>query len=309
MSSTDIKSFVDSFDTVLTDCDGVLWKGNSPIENSPEMIHQFRKLGKKVIYVTNNSTKTRKEYVEKCSDLGFGGSYEEIYTTSFLSAAYLKSIGFSKKVYLYGTKGIADELANHGIDSIGLGPDPVPEDWVPPHSTNALTKAATELDSDVGCVIASIDYHSSYIKMLKAVSYLNNPETIFLATNMDERFPYSKDLVLPGTGSMVMSIITASRRQPKILGKPETFMFEAVKKDFPDIKPERTLMIGDNTKTDIMLGKNCGLKTLMVGSGVDSIQEANRWKTDSECTQDEKDRVPDFTIAKLGDLLSLTKSF
>ena len=42
-----------------------------------------------------------------------------------------------------------------------------------------------------------------------------------------------------------MSIITASRRQPKILGKPETFMFEAVRKDFPDIKPERTLMIGD----------------------------------------------------------------
>ena len=46
---------------------------------------------------------------------------EEIYTTSFLSAAYLKSIGFSKKVYLYGTKGIADELENFGIDYIGLG--------------------------------------------------------------------------------------------------------------------------------------------------------------------------------------------
>ena len=57
-----------------------------------------------------------------------------------------------------------------------------------------------------------------------------------------------------------------------------------------------------------MLGKNCGLKTLMVGSGVDSIQEANRWKTESECTQDERNRVPDFTITKLGDLLFLTKS-
>lgn len=70
-----------------------------------------------------------------------------------MTGAYLKSIGFNKKVYLYGTRGIADELANFGIDSIGLGPDPVPEEWVPPHSTNALTKAATELDSDIGCVI------------------------------------------------------------------------------------------------------------------------------------------------------------
>ena len=109
-----------------------------------------------------------------------------------------------------------------------------------------------------------------------------------------------------GTGSMVMSIVTASRRQPKILGKPETFMFEAVTKKFPDIKPERTLMIGDkyvmnfvqkchyisyskintfSTKTDIMLGKNCGLKTLMVDTGVDSIEEAVRWKTSLDSSQ------------------------
>ena len=131
---------------------------------------------------------------------------------------------------------------------------------------------------------------------------------------------------------MVMSIVTASRRQPKILGKPETFMFEAVAKDFPDIKPERTLMIGDkyvkifsvskkmdifycfffllfSTKTDILLGKNCGLKTLMVGSGVDSIQEANRWKNSLDSSQEEKNRVPDFTVSKLGDLLPLTNQF
>ena len=102
MSPTEVKTFFDSYDTVLTDCDGVLWKGkfttlihiffrsfpiniinfinffkkgNNPIEGSPEMIHKFREMGKRVIYVTNNSTKTRKDYVKKCADLGFGGSY------------------------------------------------------------------------------------------------------------------------------------------------------------------------------------------------------------------------------------------
>ena len=63
-----------------------------------------------------------------------------------------------------------------------------------------------------------------------------------------------------------------------------------------------------STKTDIMFGKNNGLKTLMVDSGVDCVKEANRWKTAPECSQDEKDRVPDFTIAKLGDLLPLSNS-
>ena len=61
-----------------------------------------------------------------------------------------------------------------------------------------------------------------------------------------------------------------------------------------------------STKTDILFGKNSGLKTLMVGSGVDSIQEANRWKNSLDCSQEEKIRVPDFTVSKLGDLLPLT---
>ena len=76
--------------------------------------------------------------------------------------------------------------------------DPVPDVWEN-CKEEVLSKAANDLDPEVGCVIASIDYQSSYIKILKAVSYLNKPDVIFLATNMDERFPYSKDLVLPGT--------------------------------------------------------------------------------------------------------------
>ena len=81
--------------------------------------------------------------------------------------------------------------------------------------------------------------------MLKAVSYLHDPNVIYLATNMDERFPYGPNLVVPGTGSMIVTISTASQRQPKVLGKPEEFMFQAIQKDFPEIKAERTLMIGD----------------------------------------------------------------
>jgi phosphoglycolate phosphatase len=129
MSHEDIKTFFGSFDTVLSDCDGVLWQGPDAIPGSPEMIHKFRDMGKKVIYVTNNATKSRKEYVTKCTDLGFGGVYEEIYTPSFLVTSYLKGINFDdkKKVYLFGSSGIANELSDAGIKFIGLGPDPMPE--------------------------------------------------------------------------------------------------------------------------------------------------------------------------------------
>ena len=73
LSNPELDEFLSSFDTVLTDCDGVLWTGSYAINGSPEVVQALRKMGKKVIYVTNNSTKSRKEYLKKVTDLGFGG--------------------------------------------------------------------------------------------------------------------------------------------------------------------------------------------------------------------------------------------
>ena len=65
-----------------------------------------------------------------------------------------------------------------------------------------------------------------------------------------------------------------------------------------------------STKTDIMLGKNCGLQTLFVDSGVDRLTEVRGWKTSggSDGLEAEKNRVPDFFANKLGDLLPLANS-
>ena len=70
-SKSDVSGFLSSFDTVMTDCDGVLYRGTGAIPGSPEMIQKFRDLGKKIVYVTNNSAKVRTEYVQKFKDLGY----------------------------------------------------------------------------------------------------------------------------------------------------------------------------------------------------------------------------------------------
>ena len=61
---------------------------------------------------------------------------------------------------------------------------------------------AENLDKDVGCVIASLTYELSFMKLMKAVSYLDNPDVIFLGTNTDPVFPVRKGCVVPG---MVLS--------------------------------------------------------------------------------------------------------
>ena len=92
--------------TVLTDCDGVLWSGNTPIPGSVEMIHKFREMGKKVIYVTNNATRSRKEYVTKMDDLGFGGTYVSylVFISQNLkkkSSQKTREINFTEILFVY----------------------------------------------------------------------------------------------------------------------------------------------------------------------------------------------------------------
>lgn len=102
-----------------------------------------------------------------------------------------------------------------------------------------------KIDPQVGAVVVGFDQHISYPKMVKAATYLNNPNNLFIATNTDERFPFGRNAVVkPGSGAIVRAIETAAERKPILIGKPETYIAEAILKKCKMI-PERTLMIGD----------------------------------------------------------------
>ena len=90
LSKEEFKNFIESIDVILSDCDGVLWRETEVIQNSPETVNKFKQLGKKFFYITNNNTKTRSEFVEKCDRLKYNATMEEIVCTSFLAAVYLK---------------------------------------------------------------------------------------------------------------------------------------------------------------------------------------------------------------------------
>ncbi|XP_046674595.1 phosphoglycolate phosphatase 1A, chloroplastic-like [Homalodisca vitripennis] len=80
LSSNEYETFLNSFDTVLSDCDGVLWLESEVIKGSPEVINKFKTSGKKIFYVTNNSTKTRDQFLDKFKKLGFNATKDRIRT-------------------------------------------------------------------------------------------------------------------------------------------------------------------------------------------------------------------------------------
>ncbi|KAK9874378.1 hypothetical protein WA026_002725 [Henosepilachna vigintioctopunctata] len=283
--------FLESFDTVVTDCDGVLWILGVPIPGSSDVLNKLRDLGKKIFYVTNNSTKTRDELVEAASSMNYVINKNEVISTSYLTACYLKSIDFQGKVYIVGSEGISQELDEILIKHEGVGPDVV---------TSFSDALDFTIHSEIKAVVVGMDKDFSYRKMIKAATYLNNPEVLFIGTNTDEQFPVGGTKIMPGTGSLVRAIECCSLRKAVIMGKPSTFVGKALVDEY-GIDPKRTLMIGDRCNTDISLGSRCGFQTLLVLSGVTSLSEVLELKkSDSE---ENKELTPDVYLRTLGDLM------
>lgn len=298
LDSAGIKAFFDSFDTVLCDCDGVLWLTQEAIPGSPEAIQKLKTMGKRVIFVTNNSNRTRNDYAIKFKNLGYEDiTKADIIQAGFLTAAYLYQQKFSQKVYVIGEDGLESELQELGIPYINQRHDPLPEGW----NENSIRETLDNLDPAVNCVMVGFDPHFSYMKMLKACNYIQrSPDCQFVVSDVDGTFPAKKNLLLPGTGPMVSAIKTITGKEPTVCGKPNPFVFETIQRVFPEVVRERTIMIGDRANSDILLGNRCGLKTLMVGTGCHNMEHIQQWQTSGQ-----DDLVANFYVESLGKILDL----
>eukprot|EP00879_Flechtneria_rotunda_P030523 GHRR01033163.1.p1 GENE.GHRR01033163.1~~GHRR01033163.1.p1 ORF type:complete len:206 (+),score=65.48 GHRR01033163.1:710-1327(+) len=120
----DMLKLLQKYDCWVFDLDGTLWRGDALIQGAIDALLLLKSLGKNVLYMTNNSMKSRQSYLGKFQRLGVPAQLDEIYCSSYSAAAYLDSINFnsSKKAYVVGEHGIMDELAAVGISSFG-GPD------------------------------------------------------------------------------------------------------------------------------------------------------------------------------------------
>jgi len=102
VNEDNVVDFVNKFDTFLFDCDGVLWRGNTSIEGTDLALDLLRSLGKKIFFVTNNSSKSREQVMSKIKSFGITCYKDEILSSSYGVAWYLNDIGFKKKAYIIG---------------------------------------------------------------------------------------------------------------------------------------------------------------------------------------------------------------
>lgn len=175
-------------------------QGDSLIDGIPDTLAKLRAAGKKMFFVTNNSTKSRAGYKKKFDSLGLDSvPAEEIFSSSFAAAAYLEQTNFKesgKKVYVIGEVGICEELDLIGVPHIG---GPADSDKVP----NMGPGGKLEIDEDIGAVVVGFDRNINYWKIQTAQLAINEHDAEFIATNLDAVTHLTDAQEWAGNGSMV----------------------------------------------------------------------------------------------------------
>lgn len=278
---------IEQYDNFLFDCDGVLWSGPTVLPGVVSFFHKLRERGKRILFVSNNASKSRRTLLERINAMGIDGREDEVFSSAYATAAYLKDVlrlPTDRKAYVVGMNGLEDELDANGIQHIGgtdeqdcQGLDGL--DFSPLASKDAL-------DPSVAAVVCGIDTKFSYRKLAKAFRYITRPGAEgevrageqnggchFVCTNEDVTFPSSEGL-FPGAGAVWKGIQVSSGRDPIVVGKPHQPMIDTIFARFAFDK-SRTLMVGDRLDTDIAFGQRGGIDTLLVLTGISTLEHVH----------------------------------
>lgn len=259
-------SIADHFDYFLFDLDGCLYLRDQVIPAAPPTLAELRRLGKKMLFVTNDPRSTRDYYAEKLCRLGIEARTDEILSCGWATARYLKEHHdlASKTVFIVGADGLKDEMRSVGLRVVE-GREAITADFV---------------------VVGGHDKFD-YREMMLANFALRNGAR-FYTTNRDATFPTPEGPV-PATGACLAAIEVASGLTAISIGKPEPGMYEVARSV---LGPGRMAMVGDRLDSDIEGGKRAGIGAVLVLTGVTTREEVAQsgW-------------VPDYILDDVGGLL------
>ncbi|HHT83885.1 MAG: HAD-IIA family hydrolase [Christensenellales bacterium] len=232
-------------DLFLFDLDGTINMGDIPLKGAIETLTRLTENGKRVCFVTNNSSKSKYDYLEKIRRLGYNARIEQIITSGMATAQYLSRHRPYKSVYVLGTDALKREMGDYGI----------------------------EMKEDADIVVLGFDTSLTYDKLFHACILLEKGRE-YIATHPDFVCP-SEFGNMPDTGAIMALIEKTNGRRPSvIIGKPYAPMAEFVF-DHCHIEPNKVAMVGDRLYTDVLFGKNNKMTSILVLTGETTIQMLN----------------------------------
>jgi 4-nitrophenyl phosphatase len=227
----------------LFDMDGVLYRGARPLPGGRALLGALDRRGIPFALVTNNSTRTPRQYVRHLATMGIRVREDRVVTSAGLTAAYLaERLPRGARVLLIGEPAFRRTLERAGFE-VG---------WDAP-----------------AAVVVGLDRRLTYDKLAAATAALMDGAA-FVAANPDPLLP-TADGVIPGTGAAVAALQYATGRRPQIMGKPSPRLLREAMRRI-GTRPIQTVMVGDQLETDIAAARAAGTVGVLVQGGVPAVR-------------------------------------
>jgi HAD superfamily hydrolase (TIGR01457 family) len=245
---------------VMIDLDGVVYTGRDPIPGAAGFLAEARRRGLMFQLLTNNSTTSPELVAQRLRGMQIEVEPHEILTSAQAAVAYVKLHAEpGARVRIVGEAGLKQAAEEEGFLVVEDGSTHA--DWV----------------------IAGLDRAFTYEKLADATRDIM-AGAHFVATNTDALLPVEGGNVVPGAGTMIAAIKTATAVEPVVLGKPEPGLFEHGLRRLGGLEPSQAAMIGDRLDTDVVGGRRAGLRTILVLTGVTTAEEARAATTPPDAT-------------------------
>lgn len=226
--------------------DGTIYLDNDLFDGTIDFLEYVKSIGGRYMFLTNNSSKSVEKYLEKLGSLGISVTEDDFLTSANATEEYL-SRKAHKKIYVFGTKALKDQLKKFPITD--------------------------KLEDDIDCLLIGFDTELTFQKLEDSCILLNR-DIDYIATNPDYVCPTWYGSV-PDCGSLADILYNATKKRPYVIGKPKPDMvYLAMKKT--GFSPDETVIIGDRLYTDIACGINAGISSLFVLSGEGTMDDIEK---------------------------------
>lgn len=257
------------------DLDGTVYLGEDTLPGAVETIAYLRERDKRILFVTNKPLQPREVYAEKLTRLGIAASPDDIITSGYVLGYHLAQHHAELRLYVIGETALLNELRGHGLTVLAEFLEQDPKEVIQPENVDA--------------VVVAFDRTLDYRKLNTAYQALIQGARFF-ATNADKTCPMPGGGI-PDAGATITALEHISGRKLELLaGKPSHLIMDVALSRL-GLPADACVMVGDRLETDMLMGRQAGMKTCAVLTGA-----ATQADVDQSATP------PDFVLNSIGDI-------
>lgn len=227
----------------IVDMDGTFYLDGNIIPGADEFLKKVRESGRDFFFFTNNSSNNVASCRDKLQKMGFPVDENRVIISSHVTIDFLKRNRPDKSVFLLGNERLTADFEAAGIKLVSSDPD---------------------------IVVLGFDTTLTYQKMWDAARFIANGAE-YIATHPDLNCP-TADGFMPDTGSMIELFAASTGKRPLVMGKPMTATVDYITHMLSCERSE-IAFIGDRLATDIAIGATHGIPSVLVLSGVTTVEE------------------------------------